>query len=152
MLDAPSPVSTNIYTQTKKEVCEKSHQQALKSMKSAIEEISKHYGAASSEEIVDILVSCDGTWQKGGFTSLFGAVFIIAYETGKVVEYIVLSKYCVVLNIEKNRTSCRTNTRIGKPLMNGTPTLVEVLGAKRSSTFIQEVLRFQNPLHESCLR
>ena len=94
MLDAPSPVSTNIYTQYNKEICEKSHQQALESMKNAREEIRKHYGAASSEETVDILVSCDGTCQKRGFTSLFGAVFIIAYETGKVVDYIVLSKYC----------------------------------------------------------
>ena len=64
MLDAPSPVSTNLYIQTNKEVCEKSHQQALESMKNAREEIRKHHGAASSEEIVDILVSCDGTWQK----------------------------------------------------------------------------------------
>jgi hypothetical protein len=39
-------------------------------------------------------VSCDGTWQKRGFSSLFGAVFIIAYETGKVIDFTVLSKHC----------------------------------------------------------
>ena len=44
--------------------------------------------------MVDILISCDGTWQKRGFSSLFGAVFIIAYETGKVIDYTVLSKHC----------------------------------------------------------
>ena len=52
------------------------------------------HSAALSKDVIDILVSCDGTWQKRGFTSLFGAVFIIAYETGKVIDYIVLSKYC----------------------------------------------------------
>ena len=57
------------------------------------EEVHEHYGT-SSDEVMDILVSCDRTWQKCGFSSLLGAVFIIAYETGKVVDYIVLSKYC----------------------------------------------------------
>ena len=53
----------------------------------------EHYGT-SSDEVIDILVSCDVTWQKCGFSSFFGAVFIIAYKTNKVVDYIVLSKYC----------------------------------------------------------
>ena len=48
-----------------------------------------------SDQVVDILVSCDGTWQKRGFSSLFGVVFIIAYETGKVLDYAVLSKHYI---------------------------------------------------------
>jgi hypothetical protein len=44
--------------------------------------------SALSEDVVedgvaDIVVSCDGTWQKRGFSSLFGAVFTIAHKTGK---------------------------------------------------------------------
>ena len=45
-------------------------------------------------EIADILVSCDGSWQKRGFTSLYGVVFVIAHETGKVVDFHVMSKEC----------------------------------------------------------
>ena len=50
------------------------------------------------EEIVDLLVSCNGTWHKRGFISLFGAVFIICYETGKVLDYKVMSKFCASCN------------------------------------------------------
>lgn len=47
----------------------------------------------SADETIDMLVSCDGKWQKCGFTSLFGAAFIIGHEIGKVVDYIVKSKH-----------------------------------------------------------
>lgn len=94
MLDAPSPVSKNVYTHYNKEICEKSITQAQESMTKAREEIGEHYGVASEDDIIDVLISCDGTWQKRGFSSLFGAVFIITYETGKVIDYLVMSKHC----------------------------------------------------------
>ena len=62
-------------------------------MRRARDELRTFYYAAS-DETIDILISCDGTWQKRGFSSLFGVVFIIAYETGKVIGYAVLSKHC----------------------------------------------------------
>ena len=44
--------------------------------------------------IADILISCDGTWQKRGYTSLYGVAFVIGFETGKVLDYHVMSKHC----------------------------------------------------------
>ena len=44
--------------------------------------------------IVDISISFGGTWQKRGFTSLFGVGVCIDVLTGLVVDYCVLSKYC----------------------------------------------------------
>ena len=93
MLDAPLPISKNIYSQYNKDICEKSITQVQESMMKAREEIREHYEATSEEDVVDILVSCDGTWQKRGFSSLYGAVFVIAYETGKVIDYMMMSKY-----------------------------------------------------------
>lgn len=43
---------------------------------------------------LDITISYDGSWQKRGFTSLYGIGCIIEVETGLVVDYHVLSKYC----------------------------------------------------------
>ena len=40
-------------------------------------------------------VSYDGTWKKRGFQSPFGVGFVIDSLTGLVVDYAVLSKYCV---------------------------------------------------------
>ncbi|XP_076455485.1 uncharacterized protein LOC143290080 [Babylonia areolata] len=46
------------------------------------------------EPIINISVSFDGTWQKRGFTSLFGVGVCIDILTGLVVDFCVLSKYC----------------------------------------------------------
>ena len=93
MMDLPAPVSENIYSQHVRAICEKSAHQAQTSVEQAREEVWQHYAASSDDEVVDVLVSCDGTWQRCGFSSLYGAVFVITHETGKVVDYIVKSKH-----------------------------------------------------------
>ena len=44
--------------------------------------------------VINISVSFDGTWQKRGFTSLYGVGICIDVLTGLVVDYHVMSKYC----------------------------------------------------------
>ena len=46
------------------------------------------------EEVIDILVTVDGTWQKCGCNSLFGVVVVDSWLTGKVLDAVVLSKDC----------------------------------------------------------
>ena len=58
------------------------------------------YGAVSVSEIVDCLVSVDGTWQKRSYQSLLGAMYVIEYQTGKVLVYnIVFCKFCHNCNL-----------------------------------------------------
>ena len=38
-----------------------------------------------------VSISCDGTWQKRGFTSLNGDVIIMSTDTGKVLDVEVMS-------------------------------------------------------------
>ena len=40
----------------------------------------------ASNEVVDCAVSCDGTWQRRGFSSLNGCVATISMDTGKIVD------------------------------------------------------------------
>ena len=95
ILDLPNPVSQKPYAQHVEAVKEKAILQAKDSMKRANKEVREHYDCdVGDDEVADILVSCDGTWQRRGFSSLYGAVFIIAHETGKVIDYIVLSRHC----------------------------------------------------------
>ena len=51
---------------------------------------------------LDCLVSVDGTWQKRGHQSLLGAVYVIEYQTGKVLDYKVFCKFCHNCNLHKN--------------------------------------------------
>ena len=41
----------------------------------------------------------DGTWQKRDFSSLLGIVYVIEFNTGKVLDYKVFSKFCNECNI-----------------------------------------------------
>ena len=38
-------------------------------------------------EVEDVAVSCDGTWQRWGFSSLNAVVTVLASDTGKCVDY-----------------------------------------------------------------
>ena len=49
---------------------------------------------SQKNEVADIAVSCDGTWQRQGFSSLIGVVTVIAIDTGKCVNYQIKSKQC----------------------------------------------------------
>lgn len=46
-----------------------------------------------------IRVSCDGSWSKRGFTSMYGFVSVIEVTTGWVIDFVVLSKYCKVCSM-----------------------------------------------------
>lgn len=45
-------------------------------------------------EIADVGVSLDGTWQRKGFSSTLGVVTAISVKTGKVLDVSILSKSC----------------------------------------------------------
>ncbi|GFX00012.1 uncharacterized protein TNCV_3080081 [Trichonephila clavipes] len=47
-----------------------------------------------NQEIIDVSVSYDGTWQKRGHTSNLGLGIIIDVLSGLVLDFEVLSKYC----------------------------------------------------------
>ena len=47
---------------------------------------------SDDENLCNIWISCAGTWQKRGFSSLLGAVTVISVDTGKCLDYKVLSK------------------------------------------------------------
>ena len=87
--------------------------------------------STASDAIADIIISCDGTWQKCGLASLNGAVFVIAHESGKVADYIVLSKALLRLQkIGRARTKLAQSNRVGKLVMCVVPTMSAVQGGR----------------------
>ncbi len=90
--------------------------------------------------MVDVSVSFDGTWAKRGHTSMFGVVFAISIDSGEVLDYEVLSKFCKVcsnfetkkgdedyfrkFNEHKNSGQCKIN-------YEGSSNAMEVTGAIR---------------------
>ena len=48
------------------------------------------------DDIIDISVTYDGSWQKRGFTSLYGVGTVIDLETGLIIYYKAFSLFCHV--------------------------------------------------------
>ena len=48
------------------------------------------------QDILDIKVTCDGTWSRRGFTAIHGVVVVISWDTGQVLDFEVMSKSCML--------------------------------------------------------
>ncbi len=54
-------------------------------------------------ELLDIPVTCNGTWSKRGFTAIHGVVVVIAWESGQVLDYEIKTKRCSVCALKKEK-------------------------------------------------
>lgn len=50
----------------------------------------------------DLAVAVDGSWQRRGFKSLNGLVSVTSFDTGKVMDVSVHSKYCHKCTVDQN--------------------------------------------------
>ena len=67
----------------------------------ACEEIHKNL-SADLNTVVDTSVSCDGSWQRRGFSSLNGVVTAISMKTGKVVDIEAMTRACKACSLKEN--------------------------------------------------
>ena len=95
VMDMLPPVTAHAYSSHLSVLAEASVQAATDNMRATSEYLHSLLGA-SPEEVVDVVVTCDGTWSKRGFIAPYGIVVVIAWETGHVLDYVVKSKRCVV--------------------------------------------------------
>ena len=59
--------------------------------------------AVTPSDIIDVAVTCDGTWSKHGFTATYGIVVVISWMTGQVLDFEILSKRCAVCSLKKEK-------------------------------------------------
>ena len=69
---------------------------AEESMKKAGQDVYalKSQGTSSATGSVNCGISCDGTWQKRGYSSRNGCVTVISMDTGRVLDVEALSQGC----------------------------------------------------------
>lgn len=92
-MNMPPPVGTKPYASHTKAILRAAKDVAEMSTNDAAKEI-HNSKTQNAKEIVKTAVSCDGTWQRRGFSSLHGCVTAISMETGKVLDVEPLSKVC----------------------------------------------------------
>ena len=107
IMNMPQPLSPRAFSQHSSavhdavlKVSEKEFQRAANLVKTVHQELD-----SSQKDVYDVEISIDGTWMKRGFSSLYGCVFVISEETGLVMDFVVLSKYCKICEIWSKRDS-----------------------------------------------
>ena len=90
-MNHPPPMTEKNYRKTTKVFCDKIKGVAETLTQEASVEL---HGTTPPDQIVDVGITIDGTWQKRGFTSMNGAVAAISIDTGRIIDVEVMSRYC----------------------------------------------------------
>ncbi|GFV27167.1 uncharacterized protein TNCV_927591 [Trichonephila clavipes] len=69
-------------------------------MTEAADEVRKR---KNTSDVAECEVSVDGTWQRRGHSSLNGCVAVLSFDTGKVLDLEVMSKWCRNCNTSEFR-------------------------------------------------
>ena len=85
------------------------HQSTVQNMLVATKHL-KSFLKQDENEIADIAVTTDGTWQKRyGHNSNLGMTFLISADTGEVLYYDVKSSYCKKCQYNRGDHDCGKN-------------------------------------------
>ena len=90
-LNIPCSMSNGTYSKHLAAIRDASVEIAQQSMSEAANEL---HTLTPDTEIIDETVSCDGTWQRRGFSSLVGVEPVISHRCGRLLDYEILTKYC----------------------------------------------------------
>lgn len=69
-------------------------EQSMNQASAELRQVDRDDVALNENGVADISVSCDGTWQKRGYSSLNGVVTVISADTCKCLDARVMSKVC----------------------------------------------------------
>ena len=104
-MNMPPPVNPKAFEHHNKAILRAVKDVAEETMNDAAQEIHNKSSEVDEQEVLKTSVSCDGTWQKRGFSSLPGCVTVISMETGKVLDIEPLSKVCNQCKKHKGQNS-----------------------------------------------
>ena len=94
-LDMLPPMGPRSYSEHNQTLAMFSMEVATENMCAASAHLHELRGVGPTE-VIDVAVTCDGTWSKRGFTATHGAVMVISWESGQVLDFEIKSKHCSV--------------------------------------------------------
>ena len=92
------PVCAQAYTSHNKKILEASRELVSLNFVAAAAELCV---GARDGELFDVKVTCDGTWSKRSFTALYGVVVVVSWDTSKVLDVQLKSKFCSVCSARR---------------------------------------------------
>ena len=104
VMNMPGPVTECNFRRHQKALLQASSPVAERSMNAAAAEVRQFQtNETGVEHQTGCAVTFDGTWMRRGFSSLFGEISCISWDTGRVVDADVLSKFCQGCSLAKSR-------------------------------------------------
>ena len=100
LMNIPQPMTVKSYNKTFSRIKKVVKTVAEETIDDAAKEI--HDSAASTDDIVNTIVSGDGTWQQKGFSIFNGVFAAISIKSGKVLDVEPMSRYCTGCNLKKD--------------------------------------------------
>ena len=102
LMGMPKPMTQNNYDKLVETIGEATKEVAEETMSDAANELrEKSFDPNADNGILDIGVSCDGSWQRRGFSSLNGVVTVISIDSGKVLDIEAMNRSCKACCLKK---------------------------------------------------
>jgi hypothetical protein len=89
-MNMPLPLHYKAYNASNAAVSKAAKSVAMKTMEDATNELHEE----NCNSITKCGVSCDGTWQRRGYSSLNGCVTTLSIDTGKCLDVEIMTKVC----------------------------------------------------------
>jgi hypothetical protein len=94
LMDMPKPITAKNYDKIVVKLTAAVKTVAEDTMSDACQELKALHQCENPDEILDTAVSCDGTWQRRGYSSNNGVVSVISVKTGKILDIETMNKVC----------------------------------------------------------
>jgi len=146
-MNMPPPLHFKAYRASNIALSRAAKSVATTTMKEAADELHQNKGQPDNQ-ITQCSVSCDGTWQRRGYSSLNGCVTTLSIETGKCLDVEILTKVChgcqKIANETddakkadlKERHQCKANYKGSAPSME-TEGIKRIFGRSEESRKLQ---------------
>ena len=63
-------------------------------MRNASEDLLFKSKDPNEDTVIETAVSCDGSWQKRGYSSLNGVIMVISMDNGKILDIEPMARTC----------------------------------------------------------
>ena len=136
VMDLPPPVHKASYSKHSDALHTVAVDVGKKSMRKHAADLLRTRQEENLDKPSQVAVSTDGTWMRWGYSSQFGVQTVIAYDTQKVIDVEVMSKFCKKCEFwnqklkqgeitqadfddwkQKHVGDCETNTTVSAPTM-----------------------------------
>ena len=94
IMNMTRPMAQTSFDACTRDLNEAAQIRCRESLDKAAVELKQLYEPNSETDTLEVAVSGDGSWPTRGFSSNYGAYFVMSIVTGKVLDVHIMSKYC----------------------------------------------------------